>query len=552
MMKKFRIWVPKRTRIFLAATAVFLLRPPAGSARNHTLANLSAIGGATPAARARADVAAFRARVEAALGDAHAQKALWGVLVADLDTGETLFDLNSARSFAPASNAKLVTSILALSTLGPDYKFRTTLESKGALSGEGTLSGDLILVGRGDPDLSNRVFPYSGKSEHSGPAEQALAEMADAVVAKGLREVDGDIVGDDSYFPYDPFPAGWSVGDLFFEFGAPVSAIAFNDNTVTLTVQPAAQAGDPPAVTFEPTVAADAISLELKTGPTTMKTDFAVVRQPGQNFILVRGIVPAGGATTKLDFAMIEPAMSAARALKQLLEARGVRVTGSAHVQHAPPPDTSDAGDLPPSAESLAALQAPNTLTLEERDSPRLLEIVRVMNKISQNLHAELLLRTVGHEKLGAGTSSAGLKVEEDFLRSAGVADGDITVSDGSGLARDDLVTPRAMVTLLRYAAHQSWGDDFLSTLPIAGTDGTLEGRLKGTPAAGRIEAKTGSLEHVHALSGYATTLRGEHLAFAIFANNDPEHGHDATAALDSICVAMVETLGRPARAKNK
>lgn len=551
-MNKSRVWLQRRTGIFLAAAILFLAHPPATATRRVAPNSSRATDVAALPARVRADLAAFRARVEAALGDAHAQKASWGILVADRDSGESLFELNSARSFAPASNAKLVTSILALSTLGPDYKFRTTLESKGALSGDGRLSGDLILVGRSDPDLSNRVLPYAGKPEHSGPAEQALAEIADAVAAKGLREVDGDVVGDDSFFPYDPYPEGWSVGDLFFEFGAPVSAIAFNDNTVSINVQPAAVAGDPPTVTFEPAAAADSVSLELKTGPAGMKPDFAVVRQSGPNFILLRGIVPAGGAPATLDLAMIEPAMTAARALKQLLEARGIRVTGSVRVQHAPPPDTSDAGDLPPSAESLAALQVPNTLTLEERDSPRLLEIVRVTNKISQNLHAELLLRTVGREKMAAGTSGAGLKVEQDFLKSAGVADGDVILSDGSGLARDDLVTPRAIVTLLRYAAHQPWGDDFLSTLPVAGTDGTLESRLKGTPAAGRIEAKTGSLEHAHALSGYATTLRGERLAFAIFGNNDPEHGRDATATIDAICVAMVETLGQPARAKKK
>jgi serine-type D-Ala-D-Ala carboxypeptidase/endopeptidase (penicillin-binding protein 4) len=515
----------------------------------------SAVATNAPASKkpkSRAGAAAFRARVDAALAESHASRALWGILVQDRDSGETLYDLNSDHSFTPASNAKIVTSILALSVLDRDYKFRTTLGSNGTLAEDGRLSGDLFLAGRGDPSLSNRVFPYSGKADRQGAVESVLAELADAAVAKGLREVDGDIVGDDSYFPYDPYPAGWSIGDIFFEFGAPVSAIAFNDNTVSVTVQPAALAGDPPTVTFAPAAALGTISLELKTGPAEEKPDFDVTREPGPNFILLRGTVPAGHSATTLDLGMMHPAETAALALKQLLEARGVHVTGSVRVHHSPPPDTSDAGDLPPAADAFAPALGPDSLLLAEHDSPRLLEIVRMMNKISQNLYAELLLRTVGHEKGSIGTSGAGLQVEADFLKSVGVVDGDIELSDGSGLSRDDLVTPRGIVALLRFASRQPWGEDFLSTLPIAGIDGTLESRMKSTPASGLIEAKTGSLEHVNSMSGYATTLRGEHLVFAMFGNNNPGHGRDATATLDAISVAMVETLGPPPKPGKK
>jgi D-alanyl-D-alanine carboxypeptidase/D-alanyl-D-alanine-endopeptidase (penicillin-binding protein 4) len=168
-----------------------------------------------------------------------------------------------------------------------------------------------------------------------------------------------------------------------------------------------------------------------------------------------------------------------------------------------------------------------------------------VTNKASNNLHAELLLRAVGREKLGIGSTAAGLKVEEGFRRTAGIPDGDVVLSDGSGLARDDLVTPRAMVILLRYAANQPWGQDFLSTLPVAGMDGTLEDRMKNTAASGLIQAKTGTIEHDRSLSGYATTLRGEHLEFAIFCNNDPQRGPGSAATIDAIATAMVETLGR-------
>ncbi len=494
--------------------------------------------------KGRPDVARFRARADAALAAAGAQHAFWGVLIADRDSGDTLYELNADRFFTPASNAKIFTTALALATLGPAYQFHTTLESNGALGADGRLAGDLILVGRGDPDLSNRKFPYVGKAERDGPVEKVLAQLADAAVAKGLKEVDGDIVGDDSFFPYDPYPAGWSVGDLFFTFGAPVSAISFNDNSLSINVLPGARIGDPAVLVVEPAAAAQSFSQDVRTVASGDAPDFSVVRQAGSYFILLRGSIPLGHGPIELDLAMTDPADAAARALKQLLEARSVRITGSVRVQHAPPPQTVASG-LPPAPPAIPpAAPAAHLTVLAEHLSPPLLEDVRLTNKVSQNLHAELLLRAAARQKWGVGSTDAGLAVERTFLASAGIAENDVVLSDGSGLSRDDLVTPRAVAQLLRYAAKQPWGQEFISTFPIAGVDGTLEDRMKRTPASGLIQAKTGSLEHVHSISGYATTLRGEYLVFSIFGNNDAEPGHNATAALDAICTAMVQTLG--------
>jgi serine-type D-Ala-D-Ala carboxypeptidase/endopeptidase (penicillin-binding protein 4) len=517
----------------------------------------------------RPDVVRFRARVEAALSEAYARKVDWGLLVVDRDTGETLFELNSERFFTPASNTKLFTSAFAMASLGPGYHFRTSLESKNALGNDGKLTGDLILVGRGDPDLSNRKFPFAGKVEHEGSAEKILAEMADAAVARGLKEVDGDIVADDRSIPYDPYPAGWSVGDLFFNFGAPVTAITLNDNTVAIEISPGAHVGDPAIVSVNPAAAGDGFTRQITTSAAEPKSDspsnLAVVRQPGPNFILLRGSIPLNHAPMKLELAMTDPAESSARALKQLLESRGVRVTGSVRVQEAPPPEALKPGEalvlLPPTPAGVhqsdgasgsesnptAADTRADNFVLAAHISPPLLESVRVLNKVSQNLHAELFLRTVAREKTGIGSTEIGLKLEQDFLKSAGVADGDAVLTDGSGLSANNLVTPRAVVALLQYIKHQPWGADFLATLPVAGVDGTLEDRMKNTPATGLIQAKTGGLEHVHALSGYATTSSGEYLVFSIFANNNPQHGRDSTAAIDAIAVAMVETLGNPA-----
>ena len=240
-----------------------------------------------------------------------------------------------------------------------------------------------------------------------------------------------------------------------------------------------------------------------------------------------------------------------ARTLKQLLEARGVRVTGGIRVQHAPPPLRSvETAVVLPSGQPKPPS---NSYVLAEHVSPALLESVRLTNKISQNLHAELFLRTVGQVRTGVGTTDAGLWEEQSFLKAAGIRDGDAVLVDGSGLSQNNLVTPQAMTGLLLHALRQPWGEDFFSTLPIAGVDGTLENRMKGTVAAGRVQAKTGTLEHEHSIAGYATTLRGEHLVFAIFGNNNPQRGHEATVALDEITVAMVETLGSvPSHKKRK
>src|ERR1700741_1007168 len=236
-------------------------------------------------AKLRPDLERFRARLEALLGEAHARKADWGILVANRDTGEMLFDWNADRYFTPASNAKLFTSVFALATLGTAYRFHTTLETTIPLGSDGKLAGDLLFVGRSDPDLSNRKFPFLGKVEHDGWTEKILAELVDAAVARGLKEVDGDIVADDRYVPFDPYPAGWSIGDLFFTFGAPVTAIAFNDNSVTITMSPGAHSSDPALMVVDPPEAAAGFTQQITTSAPGTDPQLAGVRQPGPNFL---------------------------------------------------------------------------------------------------------------------------------------------------------------------------------------------------------------------------------------------------------------------------
>jgi len=301
-------------------------------------------------------------------------------------------------------------------------------------------------------------------------------------------------------------------------------------------------------ITVDPWAGYETFGHEITTGAIGSKPQFEVVREPGPYATLLRGSIPLGAEPAKLALAMQDPAEYAAHVLKRLLEAHGVRITGQARAQHVL---------LPPNGVSLAPPGDPATaptdsLVLAEHLSPPLLELVRLLNKVSQNLHAELLLRAVAREKTGVGSTEAGLKAEQEFLKSIGIADGEVLLTDGSGLSGNNLVTPRATVALLRWVVQQPWAEAYLLTLPVAGQDGTLESRMKGTAAAGHIRAKTGALEHVRSVSGFATTLSGDRLIFAMFGNNNPQSGHDASATLDAIAVAMVEEVGAPSRAKTR
>lgn len=489
-----------------------------------------------------ASTAEFRKAVDATLADPEAQKAFIGALIVDADSGKTIFELNADKFFTPASNTKLFTTAMALATLGPDYRFRTTIETSGTIDSAGRLRGDLILVGRGDPDFSNRKMPFDAKNPIDGPPDKPLADFADAIVAKGVKEIDGDVVADDSYFPYAPYPEGWAVGDVPFYYGAPISAICLDDNSLDLKVTPGDHVGAPAWIAVEPWPGYDVYAYSVTTGATDSPVQFDVVEEPGAKQFLLRGSIPLGHTSIDEPLAMPNPAEYTANVLKELLEARGVRITGEARAQNAPPP--AEGMELDPPAPVSSTVGQAGPTVLAERDSQPLIEIVRVINKVSQNLHAEILLRTIAKEKAGTGSLSAGLNIEKSFLSTAGVPDGDVEVDDGSGLSRENLVTPRSVVALLQYVRRQPWGDAYFSTLPVAGIDGTLDNRMKGTAAVGRIEGKTGSVEHTQAISGFATTVRGERVLFSIFDNHNGGKGSDATKILDAISVAMVEDLG--------
>ena len=466
--------------------------------------------------------AKFASRAEAVLGSGPAGKGEWGLLIVDAKSGEMLYQQNADGYFLPASNMKLFSTALALEKLGPDYRFHTTLETRGILA-KGILTGNLALVGRGDPNLSNRRFPYELKEQFEGPPEKVLSELADGVVAKGLKEISGDVIGDDSYFPRERYPSGWEIDDMVWEYGAAISSIVVDDNTVTLTLTPGDQPGSAVQATESPATPDFLVKNEVTTSAPDLKSDLTLTREPGASLVVVKGTMPAGGASRKLVLAVEEPAEHAAALLKRLLEDRGVRVDGVARALHEAPKTRED------------------PIVLAEHVSVPLGQAVKLINKISQNLHAEMLLRTVARQAGMWATPDDLMKVPQDFYASAGIDPADVVQSDASGLSRHDLVTPRAVVALLTFAEGQPWYTSYYDSLPIAGVDGTLEDRMKNTPAAGRIHAKTGSVVHVRTLSGFAETADGRRLIFSFLSNNQGGRNHEAADALTGLCVAMLE-----------
>jgi serine-type D-Ala-D-Ala carboxypeptidase/endopeptidase (penicillin-binding protein 4) len=481
-----------------------------------------------PKTRAASASERFAERAEIVLGAAPMNKGEWGLLILDAVTGETLYQKNADSYFVPASNMKLLTTALALDRLGPDYRVRTTLETNGTLSAAGVLSGDLLLVGRGDPNLSNRKFPFETREEFEGPPERALAELADGVAVRGVREITGDIVGDDSYFPRERYPDGWEIDDMVWAYGAAVSSLVVNDNTVTLTLTAAEKKGEQVLAVVEPPTSEFTLKNDVATSGAKDKADLRLTREPGADLVVVSGTLPAKSAPKRLVLAIQEPAEQAANMLARLLMERGVKLHGQTRVMHQPDP-----------------FAATRTVLVEHLSLP-LGDQVKLVNKISQNLHAEVMLRTAARQQ-GRWSAPEDLqKFPEEFYAKAGIPPGDVIQTDGSGMSRHDLATPRAFVALLQYAQKQPWFAAYFASLPVAGADGTLNERMKNTAVSGRIHAKTGSVTHVRNLSGYADTPSGRRLIFSFLSNNDGSRSQEAHEAIDLLCQAMIEEFDAP------
>lgn len=479
--------------------------------------------------------------IEAVLRRAEARRGFWGIEVVRLSDGKTLYTRNADHLFLPASNMKLFTTAAALEKLGPDFVFRTTVESETRPDAQGRV-GDLYLVGRGDPNLSGRVLPYQMPEKWEEPADRFLQKLADQVAARGVREVEGNLVADDSYFLYEPYSHNWAQEDVQWGYGAPVTALAFNDNSLFIRVRPGAAVGERGQVELAPVPDYYRLNSRVETAPPRSKKQLFVERQEGSMELDVWGQMPLGSGEDQDTVAIANPPQLIGELFRRALEARGVKVRGWVEVHHLARIEAAALQDPFP--------KPPRRVVLAQHVSLPLREDIKVINKVSQNLHAEMLLRTLGHELRKYGSLTVGLEVLEVFARRIGVEKGETHFADGSGLSREALVSPHAVVKLLKYMVASPHFDVFYDSLPVAGVDGTLSKRFKESPAEGRIHAKTGTIAHVNSLSGYMDLPSGQKLAFSIIGNSHPMKPNEGASALDRIALAIYERFAAEAPAR--
>jgi len=458
------------------------------------LAALAAAGCRTPAVGPSPISAgsdrALRVMIDSLADAAEFANANWGILIVDPERGDTLYARNAGKLFMPASNMKLLTTATALTQLGPDYTYRTSFAARGSVA-NGTLSGDLLVVGRGDPSVSDHML-------HDAMAP--LHAIADSLAARGIHHIAGRLLAAGDAFPGEVLGYGWSYDDFEDSYSAPIDELLFNEGFSELHVRAGDRAGDPVTVDVRPARAAPRVRVAAATvtpgDSAALRANPLHARKDSTTWdVILEGTIAARD-TGVIEVTHHDPDAGYLAAFREALADRGISVDDQ-------PSDT------------LAAVDTLATLT-----SPPLREILKALLKPSQNQLAEMVFRTLAFAATGGGRADSAAAVVRRQVAEWGVPASEAVVRDGSGLSRYDFVTPRTLVRVLDAMRKAPAFGAYYDALPIAGVDGTLRNRMKGTPAEGNVHAKTGSFTAARSLSGYVTTADHHMLLFSFLCND--------------------------------
>ncbi len=468
----------------------------------------------------------LEARLREVVGRYRENPVNWGICVRSLERGEDLARLNADRPYMPASNLKLLVTAAALDGLGPDFRFSTTVMGDGRLDADSVFQGDLVLRGGGDPTVSDRFY---------ASLSTVWDSLAQAVAVRGIRRVSGSLVIDNTLF-HAPFLAnGWSWEDLLWWYGAPVSALAFNDNCIDVQVYPAAQVGQPPEVRVRPEGTGVRLVNRANTVASASQSRLDITRDTPGGDIIIRGGIHRGSLGFLEHVAVPDPGRFAGEAFANALARAGVRVDGPLRVLQAP--------------EDRPDYLSRSPLLLAQHQSVPLAEVVKVINKRSHNFYAEQLLFALGAFQGQEGSFQGGVEVEKRFLRRIGVDTRKLVLEDGSGLSRLNLITPEAFCALLAHMRQHQAREQYYTSLKVGGKEPGMY-QMRGTSAEDKVVAKTGYISQVMSLSGYATTADGEQVAFSILGNNWLFARSTARQLIRDVCVAITG-YRRPLAASN-
>lgn len=476
----------------------------------------------------------LQARISEILRRPELAPAMVGIKIVSLDTGKVLFEQNANKLLLPASNMKLYTVAAALDRLSPDYHFVTSVYAPAKPDASGIVHGNLTIYGRGDPSIAARF---------NGDYFKGLDDLAARIAATGVKRVEGDLVGDESYFTGPLYGSGWQWEDLQWGFGAEVSALSINDNLVNLSVTPGLQVGAPAVVSIDPPDPLLIVKNSVVTTPSGSQRNLLVYRGLDSDVVEIQGSMALGDAGFSGRLGVARPALLFAYLLRSALAKRGIIISGKTRtVAPSLSMISANTGAAPPGLVELTNLQ-----------SPPFSMIAAQTLKPSQNLYAELILRTLGRVAGSSSSSipdakrsseSIGIEVLRTFLREAGIDSSSLLLGDGSGLSHNDMVTADATLQLLTYMRRHRYANAFRGALPIAGVDGTIRNRMKGTPAQNNLRAKTGELGSASSLSGFVTTAAGEELVFSIMVNNYPDGVNPPSVCIDPIAVLLASFAG--------